>query len=114
MPLNEIAGPSGYNSLRANPAANAQETRATPPPSAAVKPAAPTFTASAVVQSRKTEAANQQDTQRSLMLQAQSLTLARQEEVRLQQKLATLRETIVETENRLREMQGAELNPRKH
>ena len=111
MTLNDITGLSGWASPRA-PAHGQQATREAPVDAA--RPAAPTFSGKAVVQTRRSEATDPKDTQRSLMLQAQSLAVARQEEMRLQQKLSQLRETIVETENRLREMQADEVDPIRH
>ena len=114
MPLNEISGVSGFGASRQGQPLADTNARATPATNAAATPAAPTFSANAITQLRRADAPEKQDTQRSLMLQSQSLALARQEEVRLQQKLAKLRESIVESENRLREMQASEMSPRTH
>lgn len=104
----EMSGAPGWAN-RGGAAATQADDRAAPASGAAAAPVAPTLTVAAVLQSRSLDRAEPQDAQRSLMLQSQSLALARQEEMRLQQKLASLRETIVETENRLREMQAVEL-----
>ena len=112
MTLTDISGLGGWATPRAPAAGPQAATRAAPVDAA--RPAAPTFSGKAVVQARRAETADPKDTQRSLMLQAQSLAIARQEEMRLQQKVGQLRETIVETENRLRDMQADEVDPIRH
>lgn len=113
MPISEIAGATGHNLSRAGNLASAVSKQVAPV-GASAKPAAPTYLANAVAQPSRNDAAAKKDTNRSLILQSQSLAIARQEEIRLQQKLASLRESILESENRLREMQLAEISPRKH
>lgn len=76
--------------------------------------AAPTYTADALTQVRETETTRARLVQdkptsesatQDVMLRSQTLANALAEEMRLQQKLADLRETIEKTEDELRQMQ---------
>lgn len=82
----------------------------------APRPAPPAATATETAQavqqvsrSAKTQTPrHRQEGNQEMMLQSQSLSTAIQEELRLQQKLADLRENIEATEDRLRRMQAQE------
>lgn len=112
MPPIDIAGSGGLaggRPLASNSAAapSQADLAARTQPVRAVAPAAPAYGAQAVTQGRESETtrARSERPDRSMMLQSQSLAAAMQEELRLQQRLADLRESIEATENRLRQMQ---------
>lgn len=95
-----LASNTGIAPSQADLAARDQRLRA-------VAPAAPAYGRQAVTQGREVETTRPRTERadRSMMLHSQSLAAAVQEELRLQQRLSDLRESIEATENRLRQMQ---------
>ena len=117
----DISGASNYAARAGGGTAttqnNAQANAARSQPAQATAPAAPAYSAQAIVQSRESEKSQVRvatEAGNSLMLQSQSLAVARQEEVRLQQKLADLRESIEASETQLRTMQSQHLSLETH
>ncbi|WP_238367406.1 hypothetical protein [Mesobacterium pallidum] len=92
-------------------------------PVAQTDAAAPTYTADALTQARESEATrarlvqdkpSRENSNQDVMLRSQTLSNALAEEMRLQQKLADLRETIEKTEEELRMMQTEQTDFTKH
>ena len=125
MPPIDMSGasvlPSGRTTAQAQQTDNAAVRSQ---PVAQTVAAAPTYTADALTQARESEAARarlvqdkppaRESANQDVMLRAQTLSNALAEEMRLQQKLADLRETIEKTEEELRMMQTEQTDFTKH
>ena len=114
MPPIDMGAAGSYLPARAAtpaPAPNAAATRSQPVEQ--TRAIAPTYTPEATTQARDSEGARPRltadkptdDGAEAVMLRAQTLSNARKEEMRLQKKLADLRESIEKTEVELRQMQ---------